>query len=87
MNRNVSDQKQSWLTAVRALVGKFDAAAIGQCLNLVVRGETNPCFRAASEEEVVTVLARAAFVAEQIQQGLTMGEAIRELGRRMRSLK
>jgi hypothetical protein len=52
-----------------------------------LQGKHNPCYSAVAAEEVITVLAKAGFVKKQMQQGLLLAEAIRELGKRIRSIQ
>lgn len=72
---------------IRDLSKRFDAGAIEQCIELVLQNKLNPCYSAGGQEEVMNVLAKANFVTEQIEQGKTLAEAIRELGKRIRLIQ
>lgn len=74
------------IAEIRALAKRFDAAAIDQCMTLALENKPNPCYAAGELEEVMNVLAKTSFVTAQIAQGQSMAEAIRELGKRVRSL-
>ena len=75
------------LAEVRELAKRFDANAIEHCMALALQQKENPCYAAVELEDVMNVLAKASFVQQQIQHGLSLAEAIRELGKRIRSIQ
>jgi len=75
------------IAEIRELAKQFDADSIQQCMERARQNKPNPCYTAGEQEEVMNVLAKADFVTAQIQQGRSMAEAIRELGKRVRSLQ
>ena len=76
---------QAHIKEIRELANHFSAEAIENCMQLALEGKENPCFQAGKLEEMMNVLAKASFVREQIEQGSSLGDAIRELGKRMRA--
>lgn len=72
---------------IRRLASRFDARAIEQCIQLALAKQANPCYSAEESTEVLNVLAKSSFVIGQMQEGLSLAQAIRELGRRMRAIQ
>lgn len=72
---------------VRDLAKRFNPQAIDQCMQLALEEKANPCYSANEIEDVMNVLAKASFVSGYMQKGHSMSEAIRELGKRIRSLQ
>jgi len=74
------------IAEIRELAKRFDVDSIDHCMTQALENKPNPCYSAGTLEEVMNVLAKASFVTAQIAQGQSMAEAIRELGKRARSL-
>lgn len=72
---------------IRRLANAFDGPAIAQCMQLALTEQANPCYSAQETSETINVLAKTGFVVGQMQQGLTLAQALRELGRRMRAIQ
>jgi len=72
------------LKTLRVLAKNFTQIELEKCLDLAVENKVNPCFCAATEEALST-LAKASFVRKEIDQGKTLAEAMRELGKRIRA--
>lgn len=75
------------LTEIRELARRYSAEMIEKCLQQELASEENPCFEDKEIEEVINVLAKAEFVKSLMEQGQTLPEAIRELGRRIRAIQ
>lgn len=75
------------IAEIRALAKRYDAGSIEHCMELALANKANPCYLADEADEVVNVLAKTGFVLELIQQGKTLNEAIRELGKRIRAMQ
>ncbi len=80
-------QPSMHLTEVRDLAKQFDTNEIAQCMELALQNKQNPCYTTGKLEEVMNVLAKASFVKAQTQLGRSIAEAMRELGKRVRSLQ
>ncbi|MDH5178303.1 MAG: hypothetical protein OEZ39_09170 [Gammaproteobacteria bacterium] len=63
------------MAEIRELAAQYDAARIESCIQLAARDKANPCYSQGDVEEVLNVLAKAGFVAAQMEQGKTMNEA------------
>jgi hypothetical protein len=74
------------ITDIRHLATHFDARTIEQCMQQALANQPNPCYSGVENTEVMNVLAKSRFIIGQMQQGLTLAQALRELGRRMRLL-
>ena len=72
---------------IREVVSRFGSDAIDECMLLVMAGKTNPCYLKAEAEEMMNVLAKAAFIRTQMENGSSQPEAMRELGNRMRLIQ
>ena len=72
------------MAKIRALVTRLNLDTIERCQDLALRGERNSCFQASRSEDVINVLAKAGFVSQLIQKGMSLPVAMRELGKRMR---
>ena len=82
---NQQTHQSGQISKVRAVAKRFDTDAIEVCMAMALRGEDNPCYSAEQLEEVMNVLAKDGFVSGLLRQGLPMGSAIRELGKRVRA--
>jgi len=74
------------LFEVRQLAKTKKARMIGRCLKRALLNKSNGCYSSADPEDVITVLAKAHFVSQHMQRGLSLAHAMRELGNRMRSV-
>lgn len=72
---------------IRRLAGHYGASAIEQCIQLALADQANPCYSAQETSETMNVLAKTGFVIGQMQRGMTLAQAMRELGRRMRAVQ
>jgi hypothetical protein len=75
------------IAEIRELAKRFDADAIEQCMELALHNQPNPCYAAGELEDVMNVLAKASFVKELTDKGMSIAEAIRELGKRIRAVQ
>lgn len=72
---------------IRDVANSFDTGSIESCLQLAMENQDNPCYENVELEEVMNVLAKANFVRGQVEQGITIAVAMRELGKRIRTLQ
>lgn len=73
------------ISHVRALARDFSAAELERCLASQVGSQTNRCLACADSVISVDLLARAAWVSNMVEKtGVTLDQALRELGHRMR---
>ena len=75
------------IAQIRAVATRFDAEAIETCIQLALKKKDNPCYDADGVEEIMLVLAKVKFVRNKMEQGTSLAEAIRELGKRIRSFQ
>jgi hypothetical protein len=72
---------------VRELAGRFSAEEIEGCIHHQLDEGSNPCAPEEQAEEAMNVLAKAEYVRRLMDQGKSLSEAIRDLGRRIRSVQ
>ncbi len=82
-----TNQQSTHISEIRDLAKRFDANALEKCMQRALQNKDNPCYAADEFEDVINVLAKANFVTTQMQQGQTIAGAIRELGKRIRSIQ
>jgi len=70
---------------IRELAKRFSAESLDKCMQKVIHGQANECFNDGEVEDVMNVLAKAEFVKSQVNKGMSLSQAIRELGRRIRA--
>lgn len=69
---------------IRELAKKFTPEEIESCINQQLQEGTNICEVTGPTEYVIGELAKAEFVKELIEKGMSLTEAVRELARRIR---
>lgn len=74
------------MARVRALATRHAAEELEHCLAQAIVHGDNACINDGAIEERINALARAGFVKQQVEQGATLTNALRELGRRMRAI-
>ena len=75
------------MNEIRALASKHPAERLAGCLAAQLERGANACYSGGDNEQDISVLARAAFVRTlSEEQGMSMRQALRELGARMRRL-
>ena len=76
-----------YMAAVRELAERFDGGTLESCMNQALADSPNRCFDNGDREQTMNILAKAGFVRTQMQQGASLAEAMRELGRRIRKVQ
>ncbi len=72
---------------LKKLVEKYSAEKLEGCIaQQLAKGESECRITAGSEDEIIAELSKAEVVRELMDQGRTFPEALRELGRRIRSV-
>jgi hypothetical protein len=72
---------------LKKLVEKYSAEKLEACIaQQVAKGENECRFTDAPEDEVIAELSKAEVVRELMDEGRSFAEALRELGRRIRSV-
>jgi hypothetical protein len=86
MTQLKSDQTRQnlHLKEIRELAQRFTPQELEKCIAQQLEQGSNPCEPDGSTQEVINVLAKAEFVKDLINSGMSLPEAIRELGRRIR---
>ena len=81
------NQQSLNIKKIRDLANSFDADSLESCIQLAMSNKDNPCYENNDLEEVMNVLAKANFIRSQVEQGMTIAVAMRELGKRMRFIQ
>lgn len=74
------------MKSLRFIANEYTSSQINQCINEQISDQANKCNIDGETADVVNALARAGVIRELIDNGLSLTEATRELGRRMRSV-
>ena len=78
------NQQSLNIKEIRDIANSFDTVSIESCMQLAMENKANPCFENTELEDVMNILAKANFVRSQVEQGMSLAVAMRELGKRMR---
>ena len=81
------NQQSINMREIRNVANGFDADTIETCIQLAMKNKDNPCYPNDELEETINVLAKGLFIRSQMEQGLSLAHAARELGKRIRSLQ
>lgn len=71
---------------VRKLALQHEADVLEENINWQIANGTNPIYGVGTSEEIVGVLSKAKVVRQLMDNGMTIQEALRELGRRVRMI-
>ena len=81
-------ERGSAIKSVRDLARSYGTAALNRCLTAQLETQTNGCVVCADRTRSVDLLARAAYVKNRVEEkGVTVNEAIRESGGKMRGVQ
>lgn len=69
---------------MRKLVRNYNDIEIEQCMKSQISTGCNACLQASDGGETMNLLAKAGFMHSLINEGYSMSDALRELGKRMR---
>jgi hypothetical protein len=72
---------------VRELASRFTADELERCLDAEITSGDNLCAHDGSLEEIVSTLAEAEFVRDEVEHGVPLQDAIRALARRIRAVQ
>lgn len=76
------------IAEIRELARRYSPDELEECITRQLAEGSNPCDQGnGSTEEIINVLAKAEFVRARVNDGMSLGEAIRELGRRIRAVQ
>jgi len=75
----------SHIKQLRSIAMEFQTEQLTKCLDEVIAGHKNSCGLYGEKTELINTLARAGVVKQLVNDGASYAEAIRELGKRMRS--
>jgi uncharacterized protein YoaH (UPF0181 family) len=70
--------------SIREIAKRFTPEKIESCISQQIGTGQNICLTDANSEKIINELSKAEVVRELIDQGMSMGDALRELARRMR---
>jgi hypothetical protein len=82
-----ADREPVPIATIRRLARQFDADELERCLQSELRLGDNECIRDGTRDEIVGELAKAEFVRQQVERGVALPDAIRELARRIRAVQ
>jgi len=73
---------------IKDLARRFDPAVIEGCIQQAIDlGRPRDCDVDAATAETVDILSKAGYVRSRMDDGLSLGEAVRELGRKIRQVQ
>ncbi|HIJ59990.1 MAG TPA: hypothetical protein HPP56_05180 [Nitrospirae bacterium] len=75
------------IAEVKELAGRFTVQDLELCINQQLQEGQNVCKKNGPTEEIINELAKANFVRELVDKGMSIQEAVRELARRIRAFK
>lgn len=75
------------IAEIRELAKRFTSVQIDTCIQLVIENKENPCYSGNEAEKIMNVLAKANFVSEQMDKGMSLANSTRELGKRIRAVQ
>jgi hypothetical protein len=75
------------IKAIRELAKKFSPEEIEGCITQQLETGENVCLRDESSGKVISDLAKTQFIRIMMERGMTLPDPLRELARRMRSLR
>ncbi|OGW27582.1 MAG: hypothetical protein A2X59_10195 [Nitrospirae bacterium GWC2_42_7] len=71
---------------IRELSKKFTPEQIEGCITQQLETGRNICVINSSTEETINELAKAQFVRDRVDKGISLGDALRELAEKMRQI-
>jgi hypothetical protein len=71
---------------VRQLAKTFSYKQIANCINEQIETQSNSCTIYGENTQVLNILSRAGVVRRLVDEGTSLSDAMRELGRRIRNL-
>lgn len=81
------NQQSINMREIRDVANRFDANSIESCIQLAMEKKENPCYLNDNVEEIMNVLAKGLYVRSQMEQGMNLAQAARELGKRIRAIQ
>lgn len=72
---------------IRELAKIYTPEQIEGCITRQIKTGLNICVRNSSTDKIVNKLAKAQFVRERLDRGISLGDALRELAGKMRQLQ
>ncbi len=72
---------------IRVLARRYTPEQIESCIGQQLDTGKNVCIRNDSTEKIICELAKAQFIREKMEAGLSLADALRDLARRMRILQ
>lgn len=75
------------LQEIKELSKRFTPEQIEGCITQQLETGQNICLRDESSEKIVSELAKAKFVRDMMERGMSLPDALRELARRMRQVQ
>ncbi len=75
------------IAEIRELADRFTAQDLELCINQQIEQGKNVCKKGSHTEKIVNELAKANFVRGLIEKGSSVGDAVRELAKRIRTFQ
>lgn len=75
------------IAEIRELASRFTTQDLELCINQQIMEGQNVCKTSGHSEQIINELAKANFVRELVDKGISMREAVRELAKRIRAFK
>lgn len=74
----------AYIKEIKGLAGKYTPEQIEGCITQQLETGENVCLRDNSAEKIINELAKAQFIREKTERGMSLADALRDLARRMR---
>lgn len=88
MSGESSGHRGIHIREIKDLASRFDPEVIDNCIRQALDfGHPRDCHLDADTEEAVDILSKAGYVRGRMEDGLSLGEAVRELGRKIRRVQ
>lgn len=72
---------------IKEIANKYTLEQIEKCITQQIESGSNVCHLDETTEKIINELAKAEFIRELLDQGISFTDALRELARRMRLLQ
>lgn len=80
----MSEEKHIDIKEIKQLAKKFTAEELDICINQQLNQGSNVCGLSGSNEYVINELAKAEFVRQKMDEGVSLIDAVRELASKIR---
>ena len=83
----MSEKEHVGIKEIKKLAQKFKAEELDTCINQQLNQGSNVCGLSGSNEYVINELAKAEFVRQRMDKGVSLIDAVRELASKIRNFQ